>query len=123
MARRWTRPLFQTRFPGPEISTSVKRSIGAMDLQSPALLKIRAACERLKLKYETPFYLENCCAHIAIPSVKLAIWLRQSKDSAQWARVKAAFEGSGWRVIFTTTRQIEEMRDDELSAQIKELAK
>lgn len=118
MARAWTRPVFQMRFPGPEISTSVKRSLGAMDLQNKTLLRIKAACERLKLKCEIPFYLPTCYAHICIPSKKLAIWMRQSRDSAQFKKIKDSFDGTGWQVFLITTRQIDQITDDDLTAQL-----
>lgn len=117
-ARMWTKPLFMTKFPGDDVSTSVRRSLGAMDLGNPALKKLCDAADEGGLKYESPIYFNDCYAHFGIPSKRVAVFMRQSLDTAQFNRIKRQWEassiGKNWVLMFTTTRQIEGLTVAEL---------
>lgn len=90
-----------------------------MDLGSPALKKLCEASAALGLKYESPIFFKDCYAHFGIPSKKVAVFMRQSLDTAQFNRIRRAWEaspiGNGWSLLFTTTRQLEQMSPEDLA--------
>lgn len=128
-ARAWHRPLFQVTFPGDDVSVTVRRSLAALDLSSHALQKLKLAADKLHLRYMSPIYFKDCYAHFGVPSRKLAIFMRQSRDIGQFTRIRSAWEGSkeakGWTLLFTTTTQIArtpmDLMTENLSNQIEGL--
>ncbi len=120
MARSWTRPLFRTAFLGDEISVSVRRSIGMIDLESPSLIRLQGVCGKLKLKWESPIAFRKCYAHIGIPSRRVAIFIRTCTDFAKFKSITAEWKSCmpEWKVLFATNSQIDQMTDDEISAHL-----
>lgn len=124
-ARMWSRPLFRTAFPGNDVNTTVRRSLSALDMENPALKKLCEASEAIGVKYESPIYFSDCYAHFGAPSKKVAIFMRQSLDTAQFSRIRGMWEGSkyakGWNLLFTTTRQIEQSRIEDLQKNLESM--
>ena len=122
MGRVFNGPLFKIDFPS-NVSISVRRSLGAMDFSNAGLVKMKAVCDQLKLKYESPITMTDCWAHIGIPRAKVALFLRQSTDIGLFSRKRTEWAKYGWTCLCATTRQIEQTSDEDLAAQLTDALK
>lgn len=74
----------------------VKKAFSNMRTNGEAFNIIKAACDKLKLKYESPATINEVAVHIKIPKIKLAIIFNSTGPYAK--RKAMMLKNSGWTI-------------------------
>lgn len=113
------RSVFAVGGPHVGVDESTRRAIGQLNLEHPEVGRILAACGRLGLGAVSPAFKPDVCAHIGIPSKKVAIVTRKAMDQSFYELNYSAWKRHGWEMVAVTHRQTHMLTDEQLLAHLK----
>lgn len=102
------------------ITERVRRAIGQCDVGVPAIRRLIAACERLKLKPTSPIYKTDCWAHVGIGKLKTVIYTKEHLEYNKVVVEREAWKRHGWTLMAIARRQINAMSDEQLTGQLRQ---
>lgn len=109
---------FQTRDPLQGVSERIRRAIAQANFYTEQIERLVEVCKRLKLKTERKAYKPEAWAHLAIPSHKVALYVRDVLETAKIAAMRASWKKYGWEMLAITNRKIDALTDEQLAAQL-----
>lgn len=110
--------MFEAVNPWDGASSAVRRALSLLDLESPAYLKLKEACERHEIPHKTPFWTSDAWAHFGFPRAKAVLFVIGNKDTARLLRLGKMWENSGNRVMFAGVAKIERLSVDAVARQL-----
>jgi hypothetical protein len=112
--------VFLRNRPNLEVNESTRRSLGQLDLENPYVLRLVAACRKLKLKPASPCSLEDVVSHVGIPALKVAFFMRHALQSCQVVEASKKWGRHGWLSLPISHRQMEMLTDERLAEHLRE---
>jgi len=112
--------VFLASMPWAKCDERVRRAIGQSNVEHPCIIRVLEACKRLKFKAESPGFLKDCWAHIAIPKEKIAIYVRDFLESTRIEKERLKWQAHGWRMLAVTHKNLDRLSDADLDKHLKE---
>jgi hypothetical protein len=110
---------FQIKNPPVGLTDSTRRALGQLDIGTEPILRLAAACRKLKFVVESPVYKSDCVAHVGIPKLMTAIYVRNHFETGRLSKARTLWEKHGWNMLAITTRQLDSMTDGDLVEQLR----
>jgi hypothetical protein len=110
---------FSTVNPPAGLTESVRRALAQANVETEPILRLVAACKKLKLKTVSPVNRTDCWAHIGIPNLMVAIYIRDFLETSRISRERNNWERHGWKMLAITNPQIGRLSDEQLVSQLK----
>jgi hypothetical protein len=112
---------FKVKDQYPGASAIVRRALSQVNVESPTIKRILAACAKLKLKCVAPHYLPAAdeWAHIGIPEKKVVIFLTATGDPRKVNVKREAWAGEGWGLLSVEAAGIDRTTDNALPLHLK----
>ncbi len=111
---------FQIKNPPVGLTDSTRRALGQLNVGTEPVLRLVAACRKLKLAVESPVYKSDCVAHLGLPKLMVAIYVRDFFETSRLSRERNAWERHGWKMLAIQTRHLANMTDEQIVGQLRE---
>lgn len=119
--------IFQEKDPYPGATGAIRRSLSQLELQHPSLKKIIDAAKEIKVKYESPAWVNpdgehsGAVAHISFPAHKTVVLTQHVRDNKRIAMFREGWEGRGWRSVAVLRGDIERISPANLARDLSEV--
>src|SRR5262245_50500215 len=112
--------VFDGEAPIVGIDEPTRRALSQLNIGHREVQRILDACRKIGLKPITRVHKPDVCAHVGIPSLKVAIVSRKTIEQAFKEQNYNRWKAHGWNLLIATHRQTQLLTDDQLAEHLKE---
>lgn len=109
------------RFPGAD--KGITRGLALLKMEKPAIKRVVEAAKATKLPIKAPFWVSNAWAHVAFPTKKVCIMLRNGTDRRRFNEFTERWKAHGWTMLGVAEYNIEKVNDEQLVVHLKDALK